>query len=81
MTKGAGFPWYFLIDDRPVKVVATADGGMDVLRLNLATGTLERDMAYLARCFEPGQSVQRVSEAEFNHQIEVLKLEHQAESL
>lgn len=67
--KSAGFPWYFEIDDRPVKVVATADGGMDVLILNPATGKLERDMAYLSRCFEPGLAVQRLTEAEFNTRV------------
>lgn len=70
--KDAGFPWYFAIDDRPVKVVATPEGGMDVLILNPATGKLERDMAYLARCFEPGQAVQRLSEAEFQARIAAL---------
>jgi hypothetical protein len=71
--KDLGFPWYFAIDERPVKVVASPDGGMDVLILNPQTGKLERDMAYLARCFEPGQHVQRLSEAEFNAQVEAWK--------
>lgn len=69
----AGFPWYFAIDDRPVKVVPTRDGGLDVLILNPETGKLERDMAYLTRCFEPGQNVQRLSEAEFNARLAALK--------
>ena len=59
------FPWYFTINDRPVKVSATPDGGMDVLILNLTTGEMEHNMAYLAQCFEPGQNVQRLSEEEF----------------
>lgn len=70
--KSAGFPWYFVVDDRPVKVVATPDGGMDVLILNPETGKLERDMDYLARCFEPGQAVQRLSETEFQARIAAL---------
>jgi hypothetical protein len=65
----AGFPWYFAINDRPVKVVATSDGGMDVMILNLVTGELERNMAYLSQCFEPGQNVQRLSEAEFDSRV------------
>jgi hypothetical protein len=69
----AGFPWYFLVNDRPVKVIATPDGGMDVLILNLTTGELERNMAYLTLCFEPGQNVKRLSEAEFDTQIAELK--------
>ncbi len=69
----SAFPWYFLINGRPVKVVATKDGGMDVLSVNLETGKLERNMAYLAQCFEPGQEVQRVSEAEFNSHLELIQ--------
>lgn len=68
----AGFPWYFAIDDRPVKVVPTADGGLDVLILNPSTGELERDMAYLSRCFEPGKNVARLSESEFNTRLTAL---------
>ncbi|PSB28141.1 hypothetical protein [Stenomitos frigidus] len=73
MNQASGFPWYFAIDDRPVKVVATPGGGMDVLIANLTTGKLERDMQYLAFCFEPGQNVQRLSEAEFNTRIADLR--------
>lgn len=69
MTQASDFPWYFTIDDRPVKVIATPSGGMDVLIANLTTGKLERDMQYLAYCFEPGKNVQRLSEAEFNARV------------
>lgn len=74
----SGFPWYFLINNRPVKVEATKDGGMDVLILNLGTGELERNMAYLAQCFEPGQDVQRVTEAEFHASIAMIRAALQA---
>ncbi|MBW4691854.1 MAG: hypothetical protein KME27_08800 [Lyngbya sp. HA4199-MV5] len=73
MAQASGFPWYFAIDDRPVKVIATANGGMDVLVANLTTGKLERDMQYLAYCFEPGQNVQRLSETEFNDRLAALR--------
>ena len=66
MAGGANFPWYFEINERPVKVVATPHGGMDVLILNPETGKLERNMDYLAHCFEPGQDVKKISEEEFN---------------
>ncbi len=68
------FPWYFVINDRPVKVVATPDGGMDVLLLNLTTGRLERNMAYLSRCFQPGQDVVRISEEEFNRRVKAIRV-------
>ncbi|MBW4579366.1 MAG: hypothetical protein KME42_07305 [Tildeniella nuda ZEHNDER 1965/U140] len=73
MTQASSFPWYFTIDDRPVKVIATPSGGMDVLIANPATGKLERDMEYLAYCFEPGKNVQRLSEAEFNARVASLR--------
>ncbi|HIK17097.1 MAG TPA: hypothetical protein IGS53_17665 [Leptolyngbyaceae cyanobacterium M33_DOE_097] len=66
----AGFPWYFAIDDRLVKVVATPDGGMDVLVLDPSTGQLEQNLAYLAQCFEPGRAVERLTEAEFTTRIQ-----------
>ncbi len=73
MGNDSGFPWYFTINDRPVKVVATPNGGMDVLIANLTTGKLERDLQYLVYCFEPGQNVQRISEAEFNTRLTTLQ--------
>lgn len=73
MRQDSGFPWYFTIDDRPVKVIATPGGGMDVLIVNLLTGKLERDMQYLAYCFEPGKNVQRLSEAEFNARLSAFR--------
>lgn len=72
-SKNAGFPWFFVIEGRPLKVVATSNGGMDVLILNPETGKLEKDLAYLARCFEPGQDVQRISEEEFNAQVAAIR--------
>lgn len=73
MTQASGFPWYFTIDDRPVKVIAAPNGGMDVLIANLTTGKLERDMQSLADCFEPGKNVQRLSEAEFEACVAALQ--------
>jgi hypothetical protein len=73
MSQKADFPWYFTIDDRPVKIISAPSGGMDVLVANLTTGKLERDMQYLAYCFEPGKNVQRLSEAEFNTRLAALK--------
>ncbi len=73
----AGFPWYFAIEERTsttkirlVQVVATADGGMDVLVFNPETKTLEHDLAYLAQCFAPGQNVERLTEAEFHQRTQ-----------
>jgi hypothetical protein len=63
-------PWYFAVNDRPVKVVATDDGGADVLVLDTYTGEFVRDMAYLGYFFEGGRDVDELSEAEFNSLVE-----------
>jgi len=73
MSKKSDFPWYFAVSDRLVKVLASSDGGMDVLLANPMTGQLERNMAYLTACFEPGQDVQRLSEEEFQARLASLQ--------
>lgn len=58
-------PRYFLVGDRPVQFVATADGGLDVLALDWATGAFVRDMGYLSRCHLGGGEVDEVDAEEF----------------
>jgi hypothetical protein len=63
-------PWYFAVNDRPVKVVPTDDGGADVLVLDLCTGGFVRNLDYLGYYFEGGRDVDELSEAEFNALVE-----------
>ncbi len=46
-------PLYCIIGARPVKGVATADGGMDVLAYDWTTGEFVRAMAYLTTLVHP----------------------------
>lgn len=62
-------PRFFLVGDRPVQFVATADGGMDVLALDWATGLFIRDMRYLTRCSQGGGEVDEVDAAEFDAKV------------
>jgi hypothetical protein len=59
-------PWFYAVNDRPVKLVRTPEGGLDVLALNMRTGEFERDMSYLTRCLlHEGDVDTFASEAEF----------------
>lgn len=42
-------PRYFLVGDRPVKAVATPEGGLDLLAWEWKTGAFVREMWYLTR--------------------------------
>lgn len=64
---------YYAVNDRPVKLVPTEDGGMDVLVLNWKTGDFERDMSYLSRCYDPSQDVDQFTEDQFNDYIAQLR--------
>ena len=41
---------FYAVNGRPVQLVPTPEGGLDVLALNMRTGEFERDMGYLSRC-------------------------------
>jgi hypothetical protein len=57
-------PIYAIVGMRPVKAVATPDGGMDVLALDWASGGFLRDMRYCT-CLITGQDdVQEISAME-----------------
>lgn len=43
------YPWHYLVNDRPVMLVETADGGGDCLVLDWATGSFVPDRSYFGR--------------------------------
>ena len=55
---GMDLPRYCIVGRRPVKAVATADGGMDVLAFDWDTGAFVRDMRYLV-CLLLGEDEER----------------------
>jgi hypothetical protein len=61
---------FYAVNDRPVKLVPTDDGGLDVQVLNMRTGQFERDMSYLSRCLGGEGDVDTFgSEAEFDEYV------------
>lgn len=66
-------PRYFRVGDRPVKFVATPDGGMDVLALDWDTGQFVRAMQYLTRCMEGDVEVDELEEAEWLEHLKKMK--------
>ena len=66
-------PEYYTVNDRPVKIVSTSDGGRRVLVMNLYTGEFEPDMSYLSRCYNPEQDVDRLSVAMFEKYVAELR--------
>lgn len=65
---------YYTVNDRPVKMLPTADGGRKVLVMNLHTGEFESDMSYLSRCYNPEQDVEQLSAKTFERYIRELRL-------
>lgn len=64
---------YYTVNDRPVKIISTADGGRRVLVLNWQTGEFEADMSYLSRCYNPEQDVEQFSQAMFERYVSQLR--------
>jgi hypothetical protein len=51
-------PRFFIVGERPVRFVATPEGGMDVQAYDWSTRRFVRDMSYLSRCTGPAPSVE-----------------------
>lgn len=66
---------YYTVNDRPVKLVSTADGGKRVLVMNLHTGEFEPNISYLSRCYNPEQDVDSLSETMFEQYVKELRRE------
>ena len=64
---------YYTVNDRPVKIVSTIDGGRKVLVMDLQTGKFKPDMSYLSRCYNPEQDVDRLSKTAFEQYVIELK--------
>jgi hypothetical protein len=62
-------PRYFIVGARPVKFIATADGGMDVVAFDWESGQFVRAMQYLARCSQGDIDIDEVDEAGFEAHV------------
>ncbi len=68
----AELPRFAIVGSRPVKAVATADGGLDVLAFDWKTRKLARNMDYLTRLFLPDGDVDIVPQVDFSDALSKL---------
>ena len=69
------YPWYYAVNDRPVKIVQLPDGGADCLVFDFATGGFVPDRSYFARTVETGigRDVDQLTKAEFEQIVAGLR--------
>lgn len=68
-------PRHCIVGRRPVKLVETADGGLDCLVYDWDRGGFVRDMGYLHRAALPDAEVEVVTAAEFETAVAALERE------
>jgi hypothetical protein len=66
-------PLYCIVGGRPVKALATPEGGMTVLAINWQTGEFEAANEYATRIFLQDVEVDTVIEEEFNRVVEKIR--------
>lgn len=67
---------YYAVNDRPVKIVPTPDGGADCLVFDFATGGFTPDRRYLSQVLPgSGKDVDKLSEQEFAALVEARRTE------
>jgi hypothetical protein len=69
------FPWYYAVNDRPVKLVALPDGGCRALVFDFATGGFIPDTSYFGRVSDTGigKDVDQFTEEEFEGRVAALR--------
>lgn len=66
-------PWYFAVNDRPVKMVRLPGGGSDTLVFDWSTGGFVSDLGYSEHVFTPGKDVDQFTEEEFEARVRALR--------
>ena len=69
------YPWYYAVNDRPVKIVQLADGAVDALVFDVATGGFVPDRSYCERVADPGigTTVDVLTEEQFEQRVAALR--------
>jgi hypothetical protein len=67
------FPWYYAVNDRPVKFVELPTGGVDVLVYDFKTGELVSDMSYFSRVFDHGKDIDKLDAEAFEALVDELR--------
>ncbi len=64
------YPWYYAVNDRPVKIVQFADGSADCLVFDFATGDFIPDRSYFSQVIPgSGKDVDQLTEAQFERLV------------
>lgn len=66
---------YYTVNDRPAKIIPTADGGADMLVLDMLTGVFRPDRSYFSRVTEVGKDVESLDETRFNLVVAAIRRE------
>ena len=64
---------YFIVGARPVRLVPTEEGGLDVQVIDWATGAFVRDMSYLSRVHSGNVEVDEVTAADFTRAVAAIR--------
>lgn len=68
------YPWYYAVNDRPVKLVETTDGGLDALAFDWKTGGFVPDRSYFSAISEHGfKDVDQLSAEQFEALVSSLR--------
>src|SRR5688572_30239677 len=68
------YPWYYAVNDRPIKLVPLPDGGLDCLVFDFATGGFVPDRSYFSRVIPgPGKDVDQLDEVAFERLVAVCR--------
>lgn len=67
-------PWYYAVNDRPVKIVELPDGRMETLVFDWTTGVFVPDDSYFTRVFEPGKDVDQFTKEDFELKVSLLRV-------
>ncbi len=67
------YPLYFILDERPVKLVLDEQGTMTALAYNWKNGELAKDWDAYFRVYKLGSGAKKVSETEFEQQVALLR--------
>ena len=60
------YPKYYALNDRPGKIFETADGGLDVVALDMRTGEWIRDYDFMDGVYGHGRDVDKLTKEEFD---------------
>lgn len=67
------YPWYYAVNDRPVKIVELPDGSSDALAFDWATGGFVPDRSYFARTMDHGKDIDQLTEEAFTALVGALR--------